>query len=79
MRLLTLLTILTISLTACARPEVIKEAIYIDKPFDRATDYAAPKWISVRWIAVAIEGIDYAATPDISALLGNLTRLKDKR
>ena len=79
MRLLTLLTILTISLTACAKPEVIKEAIYIDKPCDRATDYVAPKWISVRWIAIAIGGVDYAATPDIAALLGNLTRLKDNR
>ncbi|MDR2152759.1 MAG: hypothetical protein LBO72_08060 [Helicobacteraceae bacterium] len=66
-----------ISLAGCAaQPQIVEKAVYIDKPCERADDYAAAKWIAVRWIAIAIDGADYAATPDIAALLGNLAALK---
>jgi hypothetical protein len=77
MRLLIALTLL-ISLCGCAgKPQIIKEAVYIDRPCPKTAEQIAPaKWIAVRWIALALEGVDYAATPDIAAILGNLERLK---
>jgi hypothetical protein len=60
-----------------AKPQIVEKAVYIDRPCPKTAEQIAPaKWIGVKWIALAIEGIDYAATPDIAALLGNLERTK---
>jgi hypothetical protein len=70
---------LAIALVGCATPQVIKEAVYIDKPCDRASDYAPVVWHPVRWISVIINGAGYVATPDGEALLGNLLRLRESK
>jgi hypothetical protein len=61
----------------CSPQPTLKEAIYIDKPCDRATDRASALWLTTRWIAVEIDGVIYYATPDGEALLGNLLSLRD--
>jgi hypothetical protein len=64
-------------LAGCAsKPLTIKEAVYIDKPCDRAVDFAPAQWLPIRWINIVIDGVDYVATPDGLILLGNLERLK---
>jgi hypothetical protein len=62
-----------------AKPQVIKEVVYIDKPCDRAKDAAPSVWLPIRWIAVTIDSVGYTATPDGEALLGNLLRLKESK
>jgi hypothetical protein len=54
----------------------VKEAVYVEKPCERASDYAPAVWLNVRWIAVVIDGATYVATPDGEILLGNLLKLK---
>jgi hypothetical protein len=65
--------------SGCAKPQIIKEAVYLDKPCDRAGDYAHANWLPVRWIAISIDGVGYVATPDGEALLGNLLRLRERK
>lgn len=68
--------VVSLAFFGCAQSQIIKEAVYIDKPCDRADDYAPAQWLNVRWIAVTIGGVNYAATPDGETLLGNLLRIK---
>jgi hypothetical protein len=71
------LLIAVVLLCGCAKPQVVEKAVYIDRPCPKTAEQIAPaKWIAVRWIALALEGVDYAATPDIAAILGNLERTK---
>jgi hypothetical protein len=70
-------TAIAIGLNGCVpSTQIVKEAVYIDRPCDQARDFAPVVWIPARWIAVKINGIEHVATPDGAVLLGALLRLK---
>ncbi|MDR2905259.1 MAG: hypothetical protein LBU73_04845 [Helicobacteraceae bacterium] len=61
-------------LGGCASPQVVEKAVYIDRPCDRAEDYAPAKWLPTRFFALEVDGEIAACTTDTAALLGNIER-----